>query len=228
MRQAGFTIELVQGNLAIKPASHLNEDQRNCIRVHKPEIIAALRASESLLDDCGGHDLTAANDDRVTVHVPDFTLINGKRVSFDLDLPKVNLQALSRTSLKFMLKDDQGGGSILGKPGASVDEVQSALVRKYGDRIDSINGKCMELIMQADTEEGRKLRRLLAKEASGKPMDNLDQLLLESYRLRDREIGSQVPDRVSPIFFKDVNEKTDNHAFGVGEIIDGEFVRIAP
>jgi hypothetical protein len=56
-----------------------------------------------------------------------------------LDVPKANLPAL-RQSLRFELKDDQGGGSILGKPGASVDEVRDVLLRKYAGRLATIDG----------------------------------------------------------------------------------------
>lgn len=136
---AGFTIGLMGGNLAVSPASCLNDRQRDFIRSHREELVAAIRASESFLDDAGGHDLLAANDERVVVHVPDYQAQNGKRYSFDLNVPKVHLPALRR-SLRFELKDDQGGGSILGKPGSSVDEVREVLVRKYGDRLQSING----------------------------------------------------------------------------------------
>jgi hypothetical protein len=93
------------------------------------------------LPGCGqsGNDIEAAND-RVLVHVPEYRAQSGKRYSFDLDLPRANLPAL-RQSLRFELIGDQGGGSILGKPGASADEVRAVLVRKYGTRLASINGR---------------------------------------------------------------------------------------
>ena len=135
---AGFTVALTHGNLAISPASDLNDKQREFIRSHKDELVAALRSSETLLDAEGGNDLAPAND-RALIHVPEYTLATGKRVSFDLDVPKANLPAL-RQSLRFELKDGQGGGSILGKPGASVDEVRSVLLMKYEGRLATIDG----------------------------------------------------------------------------------------
>ena len=138
---AGFTVALTDGNLAISPASDLNDKQREFIRSHKDDLVAALRSSETLLDSEGGNDLEPAND-RTTIHVPDFTLQTGKRTSFDLDVPKANIPAL-RHSLRFELKDGQGGGAILGKPGASIDELCGVLGRKYGDRLESINGETL-------------------------------------------------------------------------------------
>ena len=99
-----------------------------------------VQSAGSELSGCGqsGNDIEAAND-RVLVHVPEYRAQSGKRYSFDLDLPRANLPAL-RQSLRFELIGDQGGGSILGKPGASADEVRAVLVRKYGTRLASING----------------------------------------------------------------------------------------
>ena len=122
IRQAGFNIEAEAGRIAIEPLSRLSDSQLHWLKSHKAEILAELRS------------------ERVVVHVPDFTLQTGKHVAFDLDVPKANLPAL-RHSLRFELKDGQGGGAILGKPGASEDELCGVLVRKYGDRLESINGE---------------------------------------------------------------------------------------
>jgi hypothetical protein len=135
---AGFTVALTHGSLAISPASDLNDKQRDFIRSHKDDLVAALRSSETLLDDEGGNDLAPAND-RVLIHVPEYQAQTGKRYSFDLDVPKANLPAL-RQSLRFELIGDQGGGSILGAPGQSESELRGRLVQKYGPRLATING----------------------------------------------------------------------------------------
>ena len=136
---AGFTLALAHGNLAVTPASDLNDRQREFIRSHRDELVAALRSSETLLDSEGGNDLAAAND-RTTIHVPEYESASGNRYSFDMTVPTVNLPALKRTSLKFMLKDAGGGGSLLGSPGRTEDELRDVLCRMYGDRLQSING----------------------------------------------------------------------------------------
>lgn len=136
---AGFHLVADGADLIVQPPGKLSEQQRGYLKAHKAEIIAALRSSETLLE-AGqpGDDLPAAND-RITVHVPEFTLGSGSCVSFDLDLPRANLPGL-RQSIRFELKDGQGGGSILGKPGASVDEVRDVLLRKYAGRVATIDG----------------------------------------------------------------------------------------
>jgi hypothetical protein len=138
---AGFAVALTDGNLAISPASDLSDIQRDFIRSHKDELVAALRSSETLLNDEGGNDLAPAND-RVLIHVPEYQAQSGKRYSFDLDVPKANIPAL-RQSLRFELKDNQGGGSILGAPGQSDGELRDRLVQKYGPRLESINGELL-------------------------------------------------------------------------------------
>lgn len=115
---AGFSLALIDGNLAIRPASDLNDKQRAFIRSHKAEILAELQ-------------------DRVTIHVPEFELQTGQRVSFDMTVPRANLQALRQT-LRFELKDNQGGGSVLGAPGVTQNELRRILDEKYGVRIESI------------------------------------------------------------------------------------------
>ena len=139
---AGFTVALTHGNLAISPASDLNDKQREFIRSHKDDLVAALRSSETLLDAEGGNDLAPAND-RTTVHVPAYETASGGRYSFDMTVPTVNLPALTRTSLQFKLVDDQGGGSLLGSPGRTEEELRDVLGRKYGDRLESINGETL-------------------------------------------------------------------------------------
>ena len=61
IRQAGFTIGLTDGNLAISPASSLTDKRRAWIRAHKDELVAALQAPASILDAACGHDLAPAN-----------------------------------------------------------------------------------------------------------------------------------------------------------------------
>lgn len=121
IRQAGFTIEADGDQIAIEPFSALSESQLGWVKGRKAEILEELLA------------------ERVIVHVPEFTLSTGKRVSFDLDVSKANIPAL-RQSLRFELKDNQGGGSILGAPGQTEDELRGRLVQKYGERLESING----------------------------------------------------------------------------------------
>lgn len=120
IQAAGFSLTLDGNDIVVNPPGKLNDLQRQYLKEHKGEILAELQ-------------------ERVIVHVPEFTLQAGKRVSFDLDIPKANLPAL-RQSLRFELKDGQGGGSILGKPGASVDEVRSVLLMKYEGRLATIDG----------------------------------------------------------------------------------------
>ncbi len=59
---AGFTVAIARGNLAISPASNLNDRQREFIRSQKAELLSALRSSETSLDADGGNDLKPAND----------------------------------------------------------------------------------------------------------------------------------------------------------------------
>jgi hypothetical protein len=142
VQAAGFTLAIDGDRLLVSPIENLTAAQRKSLADYRPEIMAALRSSETLLDADGGHDLSPANDDRVVVHVPEFALSTGKHVSFDLDVPKVHLPAL-RQSLRFELIDNQGGGSILGTPGQTDGELRDRLVQKYGDRLESINGELL-------------------------------------------------------------------------------------
>lgn len=139
VRAAGFTLAIEGDRLLVSPIENLTADQRQSLSDHKPEIIAALRSSETLLDTEGGNDLAPAND-RTLIHVPDYETSSGKLYSFDMDVPKANLPAL-RQSLRFQLIGDQGGGSILGAPGQTELELRDVLGRKYGDRLESINGQ---------------------------------------------------------------------------------------
>ena len=141
VQAAGFTLAIDGDRLLVSPIENITAAQRKSLADYKPEIIAALRSSESLLDADGGHDLAPAND-RVLIHVPEYQAQSGKRYSFDMDVPKVHLPAL-RHSLRFQLKDDQGGGSILGAPGQSDGELRDRLVQKYGPRLESINGELL-------------------------------------------------------------------------------------
>ncbi len=143
IREAGFDIHLADGNLAVSPASRLDDEQRQWIKVHKAAIVAALRVPGRLLDSGqGGHDIEPANDARVVVHVhvPDLTPANRRRISGDLDVPIVHLDPLRR-SMRFRLKGDGGGGSLLGSPGKSEDELRAILVKMYGSRLQSLDGQ---------------------------------------------------------------------------------------
>ena len=57
---------------------------------------------------------------------------------FDLDLPAEHAPGI-RKSVRFMLRDWQGGGSVLGKPGQSEAELREILQQKYADRLATIN-----------------------------------------------------------------------------------------
>jgi hypothetical protein len=142
VRSAGFTLAIEGDRLLVSPIENLTADQRQSLSDNKPEIIAALRSSESILDADGGHDLAPAND-RTTIHVPEYQAASGNRYAFDMTVPTANLPALKCTSLQFKLVDDQGGGSLLGSPGTTEEELRDVLGRKYGDRMESINGEML-------------------------------------------------------------------------------------
>jgi TubC N-terminal docking domain len=185
LRQAGFTISLVDGNLAVRPASHLNDDQRQCIRAHKPEIIVALRASDAVLDTGQtGNDLPASNEilplpirlaaaaTRVCreIHGDDdqtvATMLDDLRTQpddwdalaehFEQQLPpppqpgheRRRMQAAGyefdidvpvRTSIKFDLRDGQGGGIFAGS-GLTVEQRRQKIIAMYGGRLATIDG----------------------------------------------------------------------------------------
>lgn len=122
IRQAGFSVELVNGNLAISPASNLNDNQRQWIRLHKPELVSALRSPGIVLESGQpGNDIESANDDS------------------QLSVPGANFGGL-RTVIRFQLKNGQGGGSLLGEPGKTEAELRDMLVEKYGVRLETLNG----------------------------------------------------------------------------------------
>jgi glutamate dehydrogenase/leucine dehydrogenase len=56
-----------------------------------------------------------------------------------MSAPRANLDRL-RAVLKFTLKDGGGGGSLLGSPRTSEEELREILREKYSDRLESING----------------------------------------------------------------------------------------
>ncbi|NBS17070.1 MAG: hypothetical protein EBT06_10505 [Gammaproteobacteria bacterium] len=74
----GFTVELIDGNLAIRPASKLTDDLRQFIRSHKAEIVLALLSSEKILALECANDATPADASPlrtpVTDPVPDAAL----------------------------------------------------------------------------------------------------------------------------------------------------------
>jgi hypothetical protein len=47
IRTAGFELNLVGDSFAVKPASHLNQQQREFLKSHKAEIIGELRAEHT-------------------------------------------------------------------------------------------------------------------------------------------------------------------------------------
>jgi len=99
----------------------------------------APRLSDSLLEASqAGNDIQPAND-RVIVHVPEYETASGNRVSFDLDVPAANLPLL-RKSLQFRLENGDGG-SLLGSPGTTAEELREILLSKYTDRLASIDGE---------------------------------------------------------------------------------------
>ena len=79
IRKAGFRIDAEGDRIAITPFSGLSESQLEWVRENKGEILAELQA------------------EREIVHVPEFTLGTGKRVSFDLDVPGANITALHQS-----------------------------------------------------------------------------------------------------------------------------------
>ena len=120
---AGFTVALTHGNLAISPASSLTDARRAWIKAHKDELVAAL----------------APANGRVLIHVPELKLSTGQRISCDMTVPRANMEKL-RAVVKFRLKDDQGGGSVLGSPGTPREELVADLHTRYGKRLASIDG----------------------------------------------------------------------------------------
>ena len=193
IRQAGFTIALTDGNLAISPASSLTDERRAWIRAHKDELVAALANPGSLLDADCGHDLAAANcplparlaiaaervcreihgdsDDQVAQMLDDLAhcpsddwaaltehfegqlppppeegreriTLQTDAYQFDMDVPTEHVAAfVARASVRFKLRDGQGGGSLLGEPGKTEAELREILVEKYSGRLESINGE---------------------------------------------------------------------------------------
>lgn len=140
LRNAGFVIGVEGDSIAIEPIDELTDRQLAWLREHKTEILdelRAARASNTTLDaGQAGNDLEAAND-RVIVPVPEFTMASGKRVSFELDVPVANLPLL-RKALRFQLRNGQGG-SLLGSPGTTEEELREILISKYGSRLSAVD-----------------------------------------------------------------------------------------
>jgi len=135
---AGFALAMNGDRLRVTPASKLSDPQREFIANHRDELIQAVRLRDKVLESSSaGNDIPPANNDRILIHIPDFKLQNGDKVSFDATVPRANLERL-RQVVKFKLIDDQGGGSILGEPGKSRTELVDILKEKYGDRLESI------------------------------------------------------------------------------------------
>lgn len=189
VRDAGFSVALDGDRLMVSPIENLTPDQRQSLSDRKQEIIAALRASESLIDAEGGHDLEPGNDadclparlieaatrvcrdhgdddrvvgqmldelrgqpgdwDSLTEHfegqLPALPEPGMERVrmqaagfEFDLDLPAEHVHQVRR-SVRYLLRDGQGGGSLLGEPGKAEAELVEILLRKYGNRLLTLN-----------------------------------------------------------------------------------------
>lgn len=197
IRAAGFTIALVDGSLAISPASNLNAERRSWIRTHKAALAEALRQPGRLLDADGGHDFAPANDassgqdhdqhlpprlvsaatrvcrsihgddddgvqamlDDLVVHPPESwnalaehfegqlppppepgyerIPMEAAGYAFEVDVPEQQAPA-ARASLRFRLHNGDGG-SLLGAPGTTAEELREVLVAKYAGRLESIN-----------------------------------------------------------------------------------------
>lgn len=107
-----------------------------------PNCKGETKCANSALTDASqpGADIASANDEGATVHVPEYTATNGKRYSFDLTVPQRNLDGL-RAVIRFTLRENQGGGSLLGEPGDAADELRELLEQKYGLRLESIDGQ---------------------------------------------------------------------------------------
>ena len=139
IRQAGFTIEAEGDSIAIEPFDELTDVQVGWLKSNKPDILTALRSEGAVLDaNQAGNDIEPAND-RALIHVPELHMASGQCVSCDMTVPRANLDKL-RVVLKFTLKDNGGGGSLLGSPGTSEGELKEILVEKYGARLASIDG----------------------------------------------------------------------------------------
>ena len=108
IRQEGFSLCEVNGQLGVSPASRLDETQRDWIKANKPAILAELRSVGTVLQ-AGqvGNDLKPAND-RVLIHVPELTLSTGQRIACEMTVPRSQLEPL-RAVIRFTLKDDGGG-----------------------------------------------------------------------------------------------------------------------
>jgi hypothetical protein len=141
IRQAGFVIEADGDHIAIEPFDELTVQQIEWLRGCKPDILNALRSETAILDaGQSGNDIAPANDDdRALIHVPDLGLSDGRRISCDMTVPRANLDKL-RAVIRFTLKDNGGGGSLLGSPGKTEGELREILAEKYGRRLASIDG----------------------------------------------------------------------------------------
>lgn len=140
VRAAGFDLAADGDRLLVFPVDRLSDQQRQFLRTHKTEILAALHSPGTILEaDQAGNDLEPAND-RVVVHVPDLMLDTGQRISCDLDLPRKHLEGL-RAVVRFQLKENGGGGSVLGEPGMPREALVVGLRARYGGRLATIDGE---------------------------------------------------------------------------------------
>ena len=89
--RAGFTLAIEDDTLRVEPFAKLTDDQRAWLSTNRAEIMAAIKASEVIVNSDGGNDLQPANDARVTFHVPEYAVKSGKRYSFDLEV-QTNIQ----------------------------------------------------------------------------------------------------------------------------------------
>lgn len=144
IEHAGFHLKADGDDIIVMPPGKMTHAQKAWIRQHKPDILAALRSPGAILDTGpAGNDLPAANDsDRVLIHVPDLGLSTGQRISCDMTVPRASLDKL-RAVLRFRLKDNGGGGSLLGEPGKTEAELREMLLTKYGDRLATVDGRAL-------------------------------------------------------------------------------------
>lgn len=194
MRQEGFSVREVNGQLGISPASRLDDEQRQWISAHKAAILTALKSPGTEIDTGqGGHDLAAANCylparlaiaaervcrevhgdsdelvqgmlddlrhalpsdwDALTKHfesqLSPTPELGGERITVQTAGSQSNMAGLTnnvtafkvRTSVRFTLKDNGGGGSVLGEPGIPREALVAGLQSRYGDQLATIDGE---------------------------------------------------------------------------------------
>jgi hypothetical protein len=100
IQAAGFHLALRGDALEVSPASRLTAPQRQFIREHKAEILAALKAA----NDSAPTETTDLSTYEV-VHFDEFRLSDGRRVSFDLAIPRDRYDAFDLLRFLETLED---------------------------------------------------------------------------------------------------------------------------